>query len=249
MAGEQDVPKRALLIVVLIGSCMVIGDGILTPAISVLSATGGIKLDHPKMSNEVVVLVSVVILIGLFSMQRYGTDTIAWLCAPVVLVWFLLIGVIGAYNIWRYDASVLKAFSPVYIYRYFKRGGVDGWTSLGGIMLSTTGTEAVFADLSHFPVSAIQLAFTVVVFPSLLLAYTGQATYLMKNSNHVADVFYRSIPDSIYWPVFLVATAAAIVASQATISATFSLTKQALAMSCFPRVKVVHTSNRFLHEI
>ncbi|KAI4371590.1 hypothetical protein MLD38_009919 [Melastoma candidum] len=241
--------KRALLIVVLIGSCMVIGDGILTPAISVLSAAGGIKLDHPKMSDEVVVLVSVVILIGLFSMQRYGTDTIAWLCAPVVLVWFLLIGVIGAYNIWRYDASVLKAFSPVYIYRYFKRGGVDGWTSLGGIMLSITGTEAVFADLSHFPVSAIQLAFTVVVFPSLLLAYTGQAAYLMKNSNHVADVFYRSIPDSIYWPVFLVATAAAIVASQATISATFSLIKQALAMSCFPRVKVVHTSNRFLHQI
>ncbi|KAF8030303.1 hypothetical protein BT93_E2682 [Corymbia citriodora subsp. variegata] len=228
---------------------MVIGDGILTPAISVLSATGGIKLDQPKMSDEVVVLVSVIILVGLFSIQHYGTDRIAWLFAPIVFVWFLLIGGIGIINIWKYDTRVLKAFSPVHIYRYFKKGGIEGWTSLGGIMLSITGTEAVFADLSHFPVPAIQIAFTVVVFPSLLLAYCGQAAYLIKHSNHVVDLFYSSIPESIYWPVFLVATAAAVVASQATISATFSLVKQALALGCFPRVKVVHTSKKFLQQI
>ncbi|KAG6791874.1 hypothetical protein POTOM_001008 [Populus tomentosa] len=224
--------RNALLILVLVGTCMVIGDGILTPAIS-----------------DVVTVVAVVILVGLFSMQHYGTDKVGWLFAPIVLLWFLLIGGIGLFNIWKYDTSVLKAFSPVYIYRYLRRGGRDGWTSLGGILLSITGIEALFADLAHFPVLAVQIAFTVVVFPCLLLAYSGQAAYLMKNKEHVVDAFYRSIPDSIYWPVFIVATAAAVVASQATISATFSIIKQALALGCFPRVKVVHTSKKFLGQI
>ncbi|XP_031130133.1 potassium transporter 11-like [Ipomoea triloba] len=241
--------KNALLILVLVGTCMVIGDGILTPAISVLSASGGIQVEHPKMSTDIVVLVAVLILVGLFSMQHYGTDKVGWLFAPVVLLWFLLIGGIGIFNIWKYDSSVLKAFSPVYIYRYFRRGRKDAWTSLGGIMLSITGTEALFADLSHFPLAAIQLAFTVIVFPCLLLAYCGQASYLTQHRDHVSDAFYRSIPDSIYWPVFIVATLAAIVASQATISATFSIIKQALALGCFPRVKVVHTSKKFLGQI
>ncbi|XP_065851895.1 potassium transporter 11-like [Euphorbia lathyris] len=241
--------KNWLLILVLVGTCMVIGDGILTPAISVLSAAGGIKVDHPEMSNDVVIVVAVVILVGLFSMQHYGTDRVGWLFAPIVLLWFLLIGGIGMLNIWKYDSSVLKAFSPIYMYRYLRRGGKTGWTSLGGVLLSITGTEALFADLAHFPVSAIQIAFTALVFPCLLLAYSGQAAYLMQNKEHVVDAFYRSIPGSIYWPVFVVATAAAIVASQATISATFSIIKQALAHGCFPRVKVVHTSKKFLGQI
>ncbi|KAF7850133.1 hypothetical protein BT93_L5830 [Corymbia citriodora subsp. variegata] len=224
--------KNALLILVLVGTCMVIGDGILTPAIS-----------------EVVVVVAVVVLVGLFSMQHYGTDRVSWLFAPIVLLWFLLIGGIGIYNIWKYDTGVLRAFSPVYVYRYLKRGGKDSWTSLGGVMLCITGTEALFADLGHFPVLAVQIAFTVVVFPSLLLAYSGQAAYLMKNKDHVFDAFYRSIPDSIYWPVFIIATLAAIIASQATISATSSIIKQALALGCFPRVKVIHTSKNFLGQI
>ncbi|ERM97498.1 probable potassium transporter 11 [Amborella trichopoda] len=241
--------KNVLLIVVLVGTCMVIGDGILTPAISVLSAAGGIKVDHPKMSNDVVVVVSVVILVGLFSVQHYGTDRVGWLFAPVVLIWFISIGGIGAYNIWNYDRTVLKAFSPLYIYRYFRRRKAQSWMSLGGIMLCITGTEALFADLAHFSALAVQIAFTVVVFPCLLLAYTGQAAYLMQNQERVVDVFYRSIPESIYWPMFLIATAAAIVASQATISATFSIIKQSLALGCFPRVKVVHTSKKFLGQI
>ncbi|XP_052201010.1 potassium transporter 11-like isoform X8 [Diospyros lotus] len=241
--------KNALLLLVLVGTCMAIGDGILTPAISVLSAAGGIKVAHPKMSSDTVVLVAVVILVGLFSMQHYGTDKVGWLFAPIVLLWFLLIGSIGIFNIWKYDSSVLRAFSPIHIYRYFRRGGRDGWTSLGGIMLSITGTEALFADLAYFPLSAVQLASTVVVFPCLLLAYSGQAAYLMKNKDHVVDAFYLSIPESIYWPVFVVATFAAIVASQATISATFSIIEQALALGCFPRVKVVHTSEKFLGQI
>ncbi|KAK9748710.1 hypothetical protein RND81_02G074900 [Saponaria officinalis] len=241
--------KNGLLLLVLAGTCMVIGDGILTPAISVLSAAGGIKVDHPKMSNDVVVVVAVVILVGLFSLQHYGTDKVGWLFAPIVLLWFLMIGGVGIYNICKHDSSVLKAFSPVYVYRYLRKGGKDHWTSLGGIMLSITGTEALFADLGHYPVLAVQIAFTVVVFPCLLLAYSGQAAYLVNHQGHVADAFYRSIPDSIYWPVFVIATMSAIVASQATISATFSIIKQAVVLGCFPRVKVVHTSKHFLGQI
>lgn len=241
--------KNTILILVLIGTCMVIGDGILTPAISVLSAAGGIKVDHPNMSSDVVMLVAVAILVGLFSMQHYGTDKVGWIFAPVVLVWFILIGAIGAVNIWKYDRTALRAFSPVYIIRYFRRRRHHRSASLGGIMLSITGTEALFADVGHFPVLAIQIAFTLIVFPALLLAYTGQAAYIMKNKGHVVDAFYRSIPDAMYWPMFVVATLAAAIASQATISASYSIIKQALALGCFPRVKVVHTSKKYLGQI
>ncbi|KAL2894412.1 Potassium transporter 10 [Bienertia sinuspersici] len=181
--------KNTLLLLVLVGTCMVIGDGILTPAIS-----------------DVVVLVAVVILVGLFSLQHYGTDKVGWLFAPIVLLWFLMIGGIGIFNIWKYDSSVLKAFSPVYLFRYLKGGGKDGWTSLGGIMLSITGTEALFADLAHFPVLAVQIAFTVIVFPCLLLAYSGQAAYLVNHQDHVVDAFYHSIPGTAVVIVMLATT-------------------------------------------
>ncbi|KAB2601694.1 potassium transporter 10-like [Pyrus ussuriensis x Pyrus communis] len=189
--------QSTLLILVLVGSSAVIGDGILTPAISVLSAVGGINVRHSEISNEVVVLVAVVILVLLFSMQPYGTDKLCFLFAPIVLLWFLVTGGIGMFNIWKYDRRILKAFSPIYVYRFFKRGGKNGWTSLGGLMLSITGTEALFADLSNFSVPSIQLAFTVVVFPCLLLAYCGQAAYLTKNPNNVFGAFYHSIPVSL----------------------------------------------------
>uniref|UniRef100_A0A1J3GFN9 Potassium transporter n=1 Tax=Noccaea caerulescens TaxID=107243 RepID=A0A1J3GFN9_NOCCA len=246
---SKDSRKRALLVTVLLGTCMMIGDGILTPAISVLSATGGIKVINPKMSSDVVVLVSVIILIGLFSMQHYGTDKVGWLFAPIVLIWFLFIGATGMYNIFKHDTSVLKAFSPTYIYLYFKRRGRHGWISLGGILLSITGTEALYADIAYFPLIAIQLAFTFFVFPCLLLAYCGQAAYLVNNKEHYSDAFYASMPGSVYWPMFVVATGAAIVGSQATISGTYSIIKQAVSHGCFPRVKIVHTSKKFLGQI
>ncbi|CAO2176137.1 unnamed protein product [Urochloa humidicola] len=242
--------KNCLLILVLIGTCTAIGDGILTPAISVLSASGGIRVQNQNMSTDVVVIVAVVILIGLFCMQHYGTDKVGWLFAPLVLLWFILIGSIGLVNIHKYNSSALKAYNPVYIFRFFRRGNSSEiWTSLGGVMLSITGTEALYADLCHFPVLAIQIAFTLVVFPCLLLAYTGQAAYIIDHKDHVADAFYRSIPGAIYWPAFIIATLAAVVASQATISATYSIIKQALALGCFPRVNVVHTSKKFLGQI
>uniref|UniRef100_M4DAC3 Potassium transporter n=1 Tax=Brassica campestris TaxID=3711 RepID=M4DAC3_BRACM len=198
--------KRALLVIVLLGTCMTIGDGILTPAISVLSATGGIKVNNPKMSSDIVVLVAIIILIGLFSMQHYGTDKVGWLFAPIVFIWFLFIGATGIYNICKHDTSVLKAFSPTYIYLYFKRRGRDGWISLGGILLSITGTEALYADIAYFPLLAIQLAFTFFVFPCLLLAYCGQAAYLVNNKDHYQDAFYASIPGTAVVLVMLMTT-------------------------------------------
>uniref|UniRef100_A0A0D6QY81 Potassium transporter n=1 Tax=Araucaria cunninghamii TaxID=56994 RepID=A0A0D6QY81_ARACU len=241
--------RNALLLLVLVGTSMVVGDGIFTPAISVLSSVGGIKVADPKLSDDVVVVLAVVILVALFSLQHYGTDKVGWLFAPVVLLWLLSIGSIGAYNIFKHDRQVLKAFSPIYIVRYFRRGKKQSWVSLGGIMLSITGTEALFADLGHFSTLAVQIAFTLVVFPCLLLQYMGQAAYIIHHQDHVKNAFYKSIPESIYWPVFIIATLAAIIASQATISATFTIIKQAVALGCFPRVKVVHTSKDFFGQI
>ncbi|CAN6878945.1 unnamed protein product [Brassica oleracea] len=246
---SRESRKRALLFVVLLGTCMMIGDGILTPAISVLSATGGIKVSSPKMSSDIVVVMSIVILVGLFSMQHYGTDKVGWLFAPIVFIWFLFIGATGIYNIFKHDTRVLKAFSPTYVYLYFKRRGRDGWISLGGILLSITGTEALYADIAYFPLLAIQLAFTFFVFPCLLLSYCGQAAYLVNHKDHYDDAFYASIPRSVYWPMFVVATGAAIVGSQAAISGTYSIIKQAVSHGCFPRVKIVHTSKKFVGQI
>lgn len=241
--------QNALLLLVLVGTCMVIGDGIFTPAISVLSSVGGIKVDHPKMKNAVVVTVAVLILVILFSVQHYGTGKVGWLFAPAVLLWFLCIGIIGVYNICKHDTVVLKAFSPVYIVKYFRVGTKRSWASLGGIMLSITGTEALFADLGHFSTLAVQIAFTSIVFPCLLLQYMGQVAYLMHHQEDVKEAFYRSIPDPAYWPVFVIATMAAVIASQATISATFTIIKQAVALGCFPRVKVLHTSKDIAGQI
>eukprot|EP00249_Psilotum_nudum_P017841 c26519_g1_i2 orf=650-2047(+) len=241
--------QNLLVILVLIGTSMVIGDGILTPAISVLSSVGGIKVNHPHISNDWVVAIASVILVGLFTLQRFGTDKVSWVFAPTVLIWFLTIGCIGVYNIVKHDPSVFRAFSPYCIFRYFINTKKKGWASLGGVVLSITGTEALYADLGHFSASSVQVAFTFLVFPCLLATYMGQAAYLMKHHNQVYAAFYKSIPDSVYWPVFIVATIAAVIGSQATISATFSVIKQAVALGCFPRVKIVHTSKKISGQV
>ncbi|CAI0401562.1 unnamed protein product [Linum tenue] len=241
--------KNGLLVLVIIGSSMLIGDGVIIPCISVVSALNGIKLSHPQMSQEVAMGVAVVIFIALFWLQRFGTEKISWLFAPIILIWFISIGGIGIFNILKYGSRALKAFSPVYMYRAFNGNHKDAWLSLGGVMLSIAGSEALFADISNFSVAAIQIAFFLVVLPCLILSYLGQAAYLMEHSDRVNDAFYSSIPDNLYWAMMVVATAAAIVACQTTISATFSLVKQALALDCFPRVKIVHTSKKSSTEI
>ncbi|PKA57759.1 Potassium transporter 5 [Apostasia shenzhenica] len=238
--------KTCLLSLALLGTCMVIGDGVLTPCISVLSAVDGVRKFDARMSKDVVAIISVVVLVLLFSIQRFGTDKVGYTFAPAILVWYLFIGIVGICNILRHDVSVLKAFNPFYIVIYFKRGPKEAWISLGGIVLCMTGTEAMFADLGHFSVRSIQIAFSGLVYPCLICAYVGQAAYLSIFPNDISDAFYKSVPVSVYWPMFVVAVMASVIASQAMISATFSIIKQSMALGCFPRVRVIHTSHK--HE-
>ncbi|PHT86183.1 hypothetical protein T459_08289 [Capsicum annuum] len=181
--------KFLMLIATMLGTSMVIGDGVLTPCISVLSAVGGIKEAAPKaMTEERIVWISVAILILLFTFQRFGTDKVGYTFAPIICVWFSLNAAIGLYNFVKYDPSVVKAINPKYIIDYFKRNKKDAWISLGGVVLSIT--------------------------------------------------------DGVYWPMYVVAVFAAIIASQAMISGTFAIIQQSLALGCFPRVKIVHTSTK-----
>ncbi|XP_058084386.1 potassium transporter 7-like [Magnolia sinica] len=234
--------RTALLLVVLFGASMVIGDGVLTPAISVLSSISGLQLQAKNLDDGMVVIIACVVLVGLFALQHYGTHKVAFLFAPIVIIWLISIAVIGMYNIIHWNPRVFRALSPHYIFKFFKETGKDGWISLGGIILCITGTEAMFADLGHFTTTSIRVAFVCVIYPCLVLQYMGQAAFLSKNFSNIPMCFYGSIPNIVFWPVFVVATLAAIVASQAVISATFSIIKQCHALGCFPRVKVVHTS-------
>ncbi|MBA0742969.1 hypothetical protein Gogos_005694, partial [Gossypium gossypioides] len=233
--------KFFLLIITMLGTSMVIGDGVLTPCISVLSAVGGIKEATSAMTEA--------ILICLFMVQRFGTDKVGYSFAPIICVWFSLIGGIGVYNFIKFDPTVIKAINPKYIVDYFKRNKKDAWVSLGGVVLAITGTEALFADVGHFTVRSIQISMCSVTYPALIMAYTGQASFLRKHQSLVSDTFFKSIPHSLYWPMFVVAVAAAIIASQAMISGTFSIIQQSLSLGCFPRVKIVHTSAKYEGQV
>ncbi|KAG6486344.1 potassium transporter 7-like isoform X1 [Zingiber officinale] len=234
--------RTCLLLIVLFGACMVIGDGVLTPAISVLSSISGVQVRTKNFHDGEVAIVSCFVLVGLFALQRRGTQRVAFMFAPIVIIWLLCIGIIGLYNVIHWNHRIYLALSPLYVVKFFKKTGKDGWISLGGILLSITGTEAMFADLGHFTSASIRVAFISVIYPCLVLQYMGQAAFISRNFSEITTSFYESIPQPVFWPVFVVATLAAIVASQAVISATFSIIKQCHALGCFPRVKIVHTS-------
>ncbi|XP_059439113.1 potassium transporter 5-like [Corylus avellana] len=242
--------KVLLLLVSMLGTSMVIGDGVLTPCISVLSAVGGIKEKAPSaMTEDRIVWISAAILVLLFMAQRFGTDKVGYSFAPIICIWFALIGGIGLYNFIKFDPNVYKAINPKYIVDYFRRNKKNAWISLGGVVLAITGTEALFADLGHFTVRSIQISMCCVAYPALLLAYTGQASFLRNNMDLVSDTFFKSTPGSLFWPMFVVAVLASIIASQAMISGTFSVIQQSLSLGCFPRVKVVHTSAKYEGQV
>ncbi|XP_057545097.1 potassium transporter 5-like isoform X1 [Amaranthus tricolor] len=243
------ISKYTFLLVTLLSTSLVIGDGVLTPSISVLSAVGGLKAASPVFTEGRVVWISVAILVLLFSVQRFGTDKVGYCFAPIVSVWFAFNAGIGVYNFIKYDPTVIKALNPGYIIDYFKRNGIDAWISLGGVFLCVTGTEALFADLGHFSVKSIQLSMSGIVYPALMATYFGQASFLRLNQDKVGNTFYEVIPGPLYWPVFVSAVLASIVASQAMISGTFSIIQQSLALGCFPRVKVVHTSLKYEGQV
>lgn len=243
----------ALLIVVMLGTGMVIGDGVLTPTMSVFSAVSGLELSMSKRHHEyAVVPITCFIIICLFALQHYGTHRVSFLFAPIILIWLICISALGIYNIATWNPSIFQALSPYYMFNFLKKTKKGGWMSLGGILLCITGSEAMFADLGHFSYLSMQIAFTLIVYPALILAYMGQAAYLSKH--HMIDSgykigFYVYVPEVIRWPVFILAIVAAAVGSQAIISCTFSIINQSQAHGCFPRVKVIHTSDKISGQI
>ncbi|RZC59132.1 hypothetical protein C5167_006435 [Papaver somniferum] len=253
MLEKHKVLQKMLLLLALIGTCMVIGDGVLTPAISVFSAVSGLELSMSKEHHKYVeVPVACFVLVCLFALQHYGTHRVGFLFAPITITWLFCISAIGVYNIILWNPHVYQALSPYYMYKFLKKTRLQGWMSLGGILLCITGSEAMFADLGHFSQLSIKIAFTSVVYPSLILAYMGQAAYLSKH--HIIESeykigFYVSVPERIRWPVLAIAILAAVVGSQAIITGTFSITKQCSALGCFPRVKIVHTSSKIHGQI
>ncbi|XP_048428968.1 probable potassium transporter 17 isoform X1 [Pyrus x bretschneideri] len=246
---KSVVARRMLLFIAMLGTCMVIGDGILTPAISVLSAMDGVRAPFPSLSSSLVEALSAGVLIILFLLQKFGTSRVSFLFSPIMGTWTLVTPLVGIYSIIRHYPGIFKAISPHFILHFFQRNGKEGWLLLGGTVLCITGSEALFADLGHFNRSSIQMAFLFTIYPSLILTYAGQTAYLIRNPNDHDDGFYKFIPKSIYWPIFVVSTLAAIVASQSLISATFSVIKQSVVLDYFPRVKVVHTSTNKEGEV
>lgn len=250
---KHKVLQRVLLVLALIGTCMVIGDGVLTPALSVFSAVSGLELSMSKEQHRYVeVPVACVILVFLFAIQHYGTHRVGFLFAPVVMTWLLCISCIGLYNILHWNPHVYEALSPYYMFKFLKKTRRGGWMSLGGILLCITGSEAMFADLGHFSQLSIKIAFTCLVYPSLILAYMGQAAYLSKHHSIESDYrigFYVSVPEKIRWPVLIIAILQAVVGSQAIITGTFSIIKQCSSMGCFPKVKIIHTSSKVHGQI
>ncbi|KAB2620122.1 potassium transporter 17-like [Pyrus ussuriensis x Pyrus communis] len=246
---KSVVARRMLLFIAMLGTCMVIGDGILTPAISVLSAMDGVRAPFPSLSSSLVEALSAGVLIILFLLQKFGTSRVSFLFSPIMGTWTLVTPLVGIYSIIRHYPGIFKAISPHFIFHFFQRNGKEGWLLLGGTVLCITGSEALFADLGHFNRSSIQMAFLFTIYPSLILTYAGQTAYLIRNPNDHDDGFYKFIPKSIYWPIFVVSTLAAIVASQSLISATFSVIKQSVVLDYFPRVKVVHTSTNKEGEV
>ncbi|KQJ86211.1 potassium transporter 6 [Brachypodium distachyon] len=247
---ERSVAAQACITyTVLLGTCMVMGDGALTPAISVLSAVQGIQSRSPQIEQKHVVMMSVVILLLLFLFQQMGTSRVSFSFSPIMIAWFVSLSMIGLYNIVQHYPPVLKAVSPHYIYYYFAKNGAAGWEQLGAVILCITGAEAMFADLGHFNKASIQMAFSVLVYPSLILGYSGQTAYLIKNPGDMGTAFYSSVPGPLFWPMFVVATLAAIVASQSLISASFSIIRQSIALGCFPRATVRHTSDEYEGQV
>ena len=237
----------ALVLIGLFGAALLYGDGIITPAISVLSAVEGLEIATP-MFKPVVVPVTVAILVALFLVQRRGTARIGAAFGPVMLVWFSSIAVLGLVSIVR-EPSVLAAVSPLHAARFFADNGVLGFLVLGAVFLCATGGEALYADMGHFGERPIQIDWFLLVGPSLLLNYFGQGALLLHDPSVVQNPFYGLAPPWALLPLVALATAATVIASQAVISGAFSLTRQAVQLGYLPRVRIVHTSAREIGQI
>lgn len=230
----------ALMLMVFAGAALLYGDGAITPAISVLSAVEGLKITTPG-SQHFIVPLALGILVGLFLLQGRGTDTVGKLFGPVMALWFGCIAALGVNEIVQ-APHVLTAVNPGWAIRFLAHHGGTGLLVLGGVVLCFTGTEALFADISHFGRMPIRLAWYAIVLPALLMNYFGQGALMLLQPSHTQLPFYALVPRAFLWPVLILATAATVIASQAIISGTFTLTEQAVHLGYLPRFAIRHTS-------
>jgi KUP system potassium uptake protein len=247
LVGQTETTKagrRALLVMGLFGAALLYGDGVITPAISVLGAVEGVAVAAPPLSHLVVPL-SVTILIVLFVFQKRGTAAVGAVFGPIMVVWFVAIALLGVRGI-AFDPTILSAVNPVHGVRFFAQHGWHGFLVLGAVVLVITGGEALYADMGHFGKRPIRVAWIGFAMPALLLNYMGQGSLLLHDPTAASNPFYLLVPSWALYPTIAIATLAAIVASQALISGAFSLTRQAVQLGYSPRVTIRHTSS---HEI
>jgi KUP system potassium uptake protein len=240
-------PRHVMVILGIFGAALIYADGALTPAISVLGATEGLEIATPGLARIVVPL-TLVILIGLFWFQSRGTARIGAVFGPIMLVWFWTIAILGVVAIFR-QPGVLAAVSPVHAVEFLAQNVRRGFIVLGAVFLVVTGGEALYADLGHFGHKAIQVAWFTTAGPALVLNYFGQGALLLHDPSAAVNPFYHLAPSWFLYPLIALATAAAIIASQAIISGAFSLTRQAIQLGYSPRMQIDHTSSREIGQI
>ena len=229
------------------GAALLYGDGMITPAISVLGAVEGLQVETPLFAPYVVPI-SVAILIVLFAFQQYGTHRVGRMFGPVMVVWFVTIAALGLIWIVR-EPTVVGAINPVHAVRYFRSHGLPGIAVLGAVFLAVTGGEALYADMGHFGKRPIRIAWFALVLPALVLNYFGQGALLLRDGDAAKQPFFLLAPSWALFPLVGIATAAAIIASQALISGAFSLTRQAVQLGYAPRLDIEHTSSHEMGQV
>ena len=246
-AGGRPQLRRALLLLGVFGATLFYGDSVITPAISVLGAMEGLEVVTPALKAWVLPL-SLAVLVGLFALQRFGTAVVGRLFGPVILLWFAVLASTGVMQIVQQPA-ILAALDPREAAQFLSGRGWKVFAAIGAIVLALTGAEALYADLGHFGRRPIQLAWTAMVLPALALNYMGQGALLMREPGAIENPFYRLFPESLLVPAVVLATLAAIIASQAVISGAYSMTRQAIQLGFLPRMTVRHTSAREMGQI
>jgi KUP system potassium uptake protein len=241
LVQRRKIPRAAILIVLgIFGAGLFFGDGMITPAISVVSAVEGLNVVSSSLSN-VVVPIALGIMVVLFAVQRFGTGAVGWMFGPVILLWFVVIGLLGAKEVVAHP-GVLQGLSPSWGARFLVNNGGAGFLTLGAVVLCVTGAEALYADRGHFGATPIRRTWLLIVFPAVLLSYLGQGALILQNHTAISNPFYLLVPHSLLIPMVVLATAATIIASQAAITGSYSVARQAVQLGFLPRLNIKHTS-------
>src|SRR5258706_1772411 len=239
--------RLPLMLIGIFGASLFYGDAVLTPAVTVLSAIEGLEVGTSAF-KPYVVPISVVVIVVLFSLQASGTAVVGKLFGPVTLLWFVAIGASGVNGIVQYP-GIVAALNPLHALAFVTGHGMASFVVLGAVVLAVTGAEALYADMGHFGKGAVRIAWFSIVAPALVLNYFGQGALLIVRPEAVKNPFYLLLPDWALYPMVVLATAAAVIASQAVISGTYSLTKQAVQLGFLPRMTIVHTSAREIGQV